>query len=60
SLPLLLATGMGNWIVAEALLRAGARIDAPRLAHALKLNPPAADTLQGRAHAAVAAQLPRP
>nr|WP_206026694.1 ankyrin repeat domain-containing protein [Rubrivivax benzoatilyticus] len=59
SLPLLLATGMGNWIVADALLQAGARIDPPRLAHALKLNPPAADTAQGRAHAAVAARLSR-
>ncbi|WP_043816114.1 ankyrin repeat domain-containing protein [Rubrivivax gelatinosus] len=55
--PLQLATGMGNWIVADALLRAGASIDPPRLAHALNLNPPAPDTPQGRAHAAVSARL---
>ncbi|MGC4076540.1 MAG: ankyrin repeat domain-containing protein [Rubrivivax sp.] len=55
--PLLLASGVGNWIVVDALLRAGARADRTRLTHALALNPPARETPQGRAHAAVAARL---
>jgi hypothetical protein len=56
--PMQAAAGLGNWVVAEALIRAGADPrqgdpDLSRLAHALATRPPAAGTAQGVAHAAV-------
>jgi uncharacterized protein len=59
STPLQMAAALGNWIVADALIRAGADprqgdAELKRLAHALATRPPTATSPQGQAHAAVA------
>ncbi len=56
--PLQTAADLGNWVVAAALIQAGAKAppgddELSRLAHALASRAPAAETPQGQAHAAV-------
>ena len=56
--PLRTAADLGDWVVAHALIKAGAKpppadADRARMVHALATRPPAADTPQGQAHAAV-------